>query len=333
MTLSPPSALSHPRFGRLLVAMVTPFLEDGRIDIGRAVELATELVNRGADGLVLVGTTGENPTISRDEERELFEHVIHAVGKRASIVLNVGGNDTDENVRFVESLHLSISGADAIMAVAPYYNKPTQLGMYLHFCAIAAAATPAPVILYNVPSRTGVSIEVDTVVRLANDVPNIVAIKDAPGDVTTPENQERIARLWAETPPRFEVISGDDSATLAIARANKRRGMHWPGSVISVAGNVLGVTEMMAEMLAAERDRDTEKADAINARLAPLFSALFCVSNPIPVKYAMEQVGFPVGDPKLPMTSLRDEDADRGTTFCQEMEEMLTDLGLGPYPA
>jgi 4-hydroxy-tetrahydrodipicolinate synthase len=275
--------MAEPRFGRLITAMVTPFTADLELDLPRAGELAIRLLDDGSQALVVCGTTGESPTVFYDQKLELFRAVIDAVGGRAPIVANAGDNCTADSVEF--AVKVAGLGVDAIMCVVPYYNKPPQEGMYRHFRAIAEAVD-LPVILYNIPSRCVVNMEPATIVRLATDVPNIVAVKQANSDLG------QAAAIIASAPAGFEVLSGDDELTLPLM------GMGGVG-VISVASHVAGAA--MREMVDAQAAGDHTKALSLHLRLLPLFKALFMTSNPIMVKDALSQCGFPVGECRLPL--------------------------------
>jgi 4-hydroxy-tetrahydrodipicolinate synthase len=275
--------MSEPRFGRLLTAMVTPFTADGELDLGRAQELALRLLDQGTEALVVCGTTGESPTVFYDDKLRLFEAVIEAVGGKAPIIANAGDNCTDDSVEFAK--RVVKLGVDAVMAVVPYYNKPPQEGMYRHFGAIASAVD-VPVVLYNIPGRCVVNLEAATTLRLAADFENIVAVKEASSNLT------QIASIIDGAPVGFEVLSGNDEDTLPMM------GLGATG-VISVASHIVG--PQMAEMLNAQASGDHTRALKVHLELMPLFKALFMTANPIMVKKALELVGFPVGETRLPL--------------------------------
>jgi len=275
--------MADPRFGRLITAMVTPFTADLDLDLPRAQELAARLLDTGSQALVVCGTTGESPTVFYDQKLELFRAVIDAVGDRAPIIANAGDNCTADSVEFAQ--RVVALGVDAIMAVVPYYNKPPQEGMYRHFRAIAESVD-VPVILYNIPGRCVVNMEPATILRLANDCPNIVAVKQANADLS------QAAAIIAGAPAGFEVLSGDDELTLPLM------GMGGTG-VISVASHVAG--PQMREMVDAQAAGDHTRALSLHVRLLPLFKALFMTANPIMVKDALAQTGFPVGTCRLPL--------------------------------
>ncbi len=275
--------MTKPRVGRLLTAMVTPFTPDGELDLGRAQELALRLLDQGTEALVVCGTTGESPTVFYDDKLRLFEAVIEAVDGQAPIIANAGDNCTDDSVEFAR--RVVKLGVDAVMAVVPYYNKPPQEGMYRHFGAIASAVD-VPVVLYNIPGRCVVNLETATTLRLAADFENIVAVKEASGQLT------QIANIIDGAPSGFEVLSGNDEDTLPMM------GLGATG-VISVASHIVG--PQMAEMLAAQASGDHTRALKIHLELMPLFKALFMTANPIMVKQALELVGFGVGETRLPL--------------------------------
>jgi 4-hydroxy-tetrahydrodipicolinate synthase len=263
--------------------MVTPFDEEGRVDYGQAKRLSLALLESGSDGVVVSGTTGESPTLSKEEKLRLFAEVKQAVGGRGTVIAGTGSYNTAESVELTREAERV--GADAILLVVPYYNKPTQDGLLQHFKAIAQG-TSLPCILYNVPSRTVTSLAAETVIRLS-EVDNIVGIKEASG------NLEQIARIIDGTGKDFLVYSGNDSDTFPILALGGY-------GVISVASHLVGgqIREMMDRFFSGQ----TSEAALVHRRLLPLINALFVVSNPIPIKYALNHVGFPVGKPRLPLT-------------------------------
>lgn len=280
--------MTKPRFGRLLTAMVTPFTADGELDLPCAQELALRLLDQGTEALVICGTTGESPTVHYEDKLRLFGAVIEAVDGQAPIIANAGDNCTDDSVAFAK--RVVRLGVDAVMAVIPYYNKPPQEGMYRHFGAIASAVD-VPVVLYNIPGRCVVNLEAATTLRLAADFKNIVAVKEASSNLT------QIASIIDGAPVGFEVLSGNDEDTLPMM------GLGASG-VISVASHIVG--PQMAEMLNAQASGDHTRALKIHLELMPLFKALFMTANPIMVKKALELVGFPVGETRLPLIPAND---------------------------
>ncbi|MFC2072129.1 4-hydroxy-tetrahydrodipicolinate synthase [Chloroflexota bacterium] len=269
--------------GRLLTAMVTPFNEEGAVDYEQAKKLASALLNSGSEGLVVVGTTGESPTLVRKEELRLFGEVKSAIGERGTVVAGTGSNSTAEAMEATKEAERI--GVDACLLVVPYYNKPTQEGLYQHFKAIAQS-TSLPCILYNVPSRTVVGLSADTVIKLSQ-IDNIIGVKEASG------NLEQISSIISQSREGFIVWSGNDSDTLPILALGGY-------GVISVASHLVG--KQISEMISNFMDGRTDEAASIHRHLMPLFNALFVISNPIPVKYALNHAGFNVGKPRLPLT-------------------------------
>jgi len=268
--------------GRLITAMVTPFDNAGQVDYQQAAKLASALLNSGSDGLVISGTTGESPTLTHNEELRLYTEIKKVVGKRGSIIAGTGSNSTAEAVEATRAAEKI--GVDACLLVAPYYNKPTQDGLYAHFKTIAAG-TKLPCILYNVPSRTVVSIASETVIKLSQ-IDNIIGIKEASG------NMEEIGKIIAGAKKDFIVWSGNDADTLPMMSIGGY-------GIISVASHLVGLQlkEMINKFLAGKN----AEAAAIHLKLMPLMKVLFIVSNPVPVKYALNQIGFAVGQPRLPL--------------------------------
>jgi len=269
--------------GRLLTAMVTPFNEAGGVDYEQAKKLALALLNSGSDGLVVVGTTGESPTLVREEELRLFTEVKSAVGGRGSVIAGTGSNSTAEALEATKEAEKI--GVDACLLVVPYYNKPTQDGLYQHFKTIAQS-TRLPCILYNVPSRTVVNLSADTVIKLSH-IDNIIGVKEASG------NLGQIAKIINDASTGFLVWSGNDSDTLPVMVSGGY-------GVVSVVSHLVGnqIKEMVDDIVSGK----INEAAAIHRRLLPLVDAMFAVANPIPIKYALNCVGFKVGKPRLPLT-------------------------------
>jgi 4-hydroxy-tetrahydrodipicolinate synthase len=269
--------------GRLITAMVTPFKADGSVDHEQAKKLALALLASGSDGLVVVGTTGESPTVTWDEEHKLFAEIKSVVGDRGSVIAGTGANSTEEARE--NTVKAEKWGVDACLLVVPYYNKPTQEGLYQHFKTIAEATT-LPCILYNVPSRTVTNLAAETVIRLSQ-IPNIIGVKEASG------NMEQVAQIIQGVRDDFIVWSGNDSDTLPMLALGAY-------GVISVASHLVGsqIKDMIEHFIA----RETAEAAAIHRHLIPLFKDLFVVSNPIPVKFALNHIGFRVGGFRLPLT-------------------------------
>ena len=265
--------------------MVTPFAADGSVDLDVAARLAVHLVEHGSDGLVLCGTTGESPTLSWQEQHEIFAAVKGAVGSRAALLAGSGSNCTAEAVEATREA--ASLGADGALVVVPYYNKPPQDGLEAHFRAVAQAAPGLPLMLYNIPGRTGTSLAPETTARLL-DCPNVVSFKAASG--TT----EEVSALRALCGDRLAIYSGDDALTLPMLAVGAV-------GVVSVASHIAGpqVSAMVKAFLAG----DLAGALALHEQLLPLCKALFCTTNPIPVKAALELSGWPVGAPRLPLLS------------------------------
>ena len=283
-------------FGRVLTAMVTPLAEDGSIDLSGAQELAAHLVDRQAhDGLVVLGTTGEAPTISDGEQHAVLEAVMDAVGDRAVVVAGVGTNDTAHSVDRARSAERL--GVHGLLVVTPYYNKPPQSGLLRHFTTVADS-TDLPVMLYDIPVRSGRKISHDVMVRLALDVPNLAGVKDAAADVAA------TARLLAAVPDRFEVYSGNDDHTLALVALGAV-------GVVGVATHWCGPE--MAELIAAVGKGDLAHAREVNGRLLEsyLFETGDAAPNPIPAKAMMRTLGVAVGECRLPMGAAPDGLEDR----------------------
>lgn len=270
-------------FGRVLTAMVTPFAADGSVDLALAARLADHLVANGSDGLVICGTTGESPTLSWEEQHQLFAAVKATVGDRAMLLAGSGSNCTAEAVEATRQA--AALGADGALVVVPYYNKPPQDGLEAHFRAVASAAPGLPLMLYNIPGRTGCSLAPDTTARLL-DLPNVVSFKAASG--TT----EEVSQLRALCGDRLAIYSGDDGLLLPMLAVGAV-------GVVSVASHLVG--PQLQALVQAFLAGDTSTALAHHDRLLPLFKALFCTTNPIPVKAALEISGWPVGAPRLPL--------------------------------
>ena len=268
--------------GRLLTAMVTPFDEKGAVDYEQAKKLALALLDSGSEGLIVVGTTGESPTLVRDEELRLFTEIKSVVGERGVVIAGTGSNSTAEALQATKGAEKA--GVDGCLLVVPYYNKPTQEGLYQHFKAIAES-TSLPCILYNVPSRTVTSLSAETTIRLSQ-IDNIIAIQEASG------NFDQIAKIIGGTGDDFLVWSGNDTDTLPMLALGGY-------GVISVASHLVG--KQINEMIYSFVEGKTDKAAEIHRHLLPLVNALFVVSNPIPLKYALNHLGFNVGKPRPPL--------------------------------
>ena len=279
--------MSDEPFGRVITAMVTPFAEDGSVNYAVAEKLAIHLVENGSDGLVICGTTGESPTLSWSEEYELFRVVKQAIGNRAKIIAGTGSNSTAEAIAATQKA--SKLDLDGSLQVVPYYNKPTQSGLFQHFKAIAEACPDLPMMLYNVPSRTSRNLEPETVANLAQ-INNIVAVKEASGDL------EQACKIRVLTPSSFAIYSGEDALTLPLLTVG---GV----GVVSVASHLVG--NQIQAMIQAFVKGNNQQATAIQVKLFPLFQALFMTTNPIPVKAALNLQGWNVGKLREPLCELK----------------------------
>jgi 4-hydroxy-tetrahydrodipicolinate synthase len=278
--------------GRLLTAMVTPFDSEGKVDYEQAKRLALALLDSGSDGVVVAGTTGESPTLTHDEKLTLFREVKAAIGDRGSVVAGTGTYNTAESIELTREAEAL--GVDGALLTTPYYSKPPQEGLFRHFEAIAGA-TSLPCIIYNIPGRTAVNVTVETQARLA-EIQNIVGVKESSG------NLEQIADIVRQA-PRFRIWSGDDPLTLPILAVGGY-------GVISVSAHLVG--SQIRRMIEAQLDGSPAEAAAIHGRLLPLHQALLTVvGNPIPVKYALNQVGFRAGGFRLPLVEPDEAAAER----------------------
>lgn len=296
-----PSA--NPRFGRLITAMVTPFDASGELDLNRTSAFVDRLIQGGNDALVVNGTTGESPTVFYPNKIELFKEALSAAAGRVPIIANVGDNCTADTVDFAKEV--SKLGVDGLMCVVPYYNKPPQEGLKRHFSTIAAAVD-LPIVLYNIPGRCVINMEAETTLSLAEECDNIVAIKEASG------NLGQIGTIIECAPEGFEVISGDDSATLDIMRLGGT-------GVISTIGNV--APGRMKEIVELCAQGQWDEAQQANDRLLPLMDGLFETSNPILVKEALKLAGFPVGGVRLPLVDATPEQSRR-------LESLMKEVGV-----
>ncbi len=269
--------------GRLITAMVTVFDEQGEVDYEQTKKLALALLVSGSDGLVVSGTTGESPTLTHEEKLRLFAEIKSAVGERAAVVAGTGSNSTKQSLELTREAEQT--GVDACLLVVPYYNKPTQEGLYQHFKTIAEG-TSLPCILYNVPSRTVTSLSAETIIRLSQ-IDNIIGVKEASGSL------DQVSKIVNGTRGGFIVWSGNDSDTLPILAVGGY-------GVISVASHLVGnqIRAMIRSFVSGRAD----EAASMHRHLLPLINTLFIISNPIPLKYALNQVGFPAGKPRLPLT-------------------------------
>lgn len=291
------------RFGHIVTAMVTPFNTAGDVDYDVAVKLANHLADHGSDGLVICGTTGESPTLTWDEEYQLFQVIQKAVAGRVKILAGTGSNSTHEAIEATRKA--AALGLDGALLVVPYYNKPPQEGLYEHFKAIAAAVPDLPMMLYNIPGRTGQNLYPETVASLAK-LENIVAIKEASGSL------DQVSQIRRLTAPDFEIYCGDDSLTLPMLAVGG-------SGVVSVASHLVGdLMQQMVQHFFAGRPQD---AANIHLQLLPLFKALFLTANPIPLKAALRLQGWAVGSTRLPLPDVPPE-------IERELKQVLTDLSL-----
>ena len=279
--------MKNPYFGRLLTAMVTPFNADGSVNYEKAADLAEWLINNGSDGLVVAGSTGEAATMSAEEKLELFRVVVNRINKRVPVIAGTGSNNTADSVKMTKMAEAM--GVDGALIVGPYYNKPTQEGFYQHFAAVAQS-TGLPIIVYNVPGRTASNISPAIVARLAADFENIVAIKEAAGNVA------QVAELYSVLPEEFTIYSGDDGLILPFMSVGAT-------GLISVLSNIGG--GILQDVIQAYEDGRVREAAKLNARMVPLANAMFIETNPIPVKAAVTLVtGIDAGQPRLPLTPM-----------------------------
>lgn len=279
--------MKKPYFGRLLTAMVTPFNADGSINYEAGADFADWLLANGSDGLVVEGSTGEAATMDMDEKIKFMQTIVARVNGRAKIVAGAGTNCTASTIDLVKKMEAC--GVDGVLVVGPYYNKPTQEGYYQHFAAVAKA-TKLPIIVYNVPGRTGGNIAPETVARLAADFSNIVAIKEAAGNVA------QTAELYRVLPEDFSIYSGDDGLILPFLSVGAC-------GLISVLANVNG--NILQQLMQAYSEGRVKDAADLNKVMVPLAKAMFIESNPIPIKAAVTKVtGIEAGAPRLPMTPI-----------------------------
>lgn len=293
--------MKNPYFGRLLTAMVTPFNADGSVNYEKAADLAEWLINNGSDGLVVAGSTGEAATMSAEEKLELFRVVVNRINKRVPVIAGTGSNNTADSVKMTKMAEAM--GVDGALIVGPYYNKPTQEGFYQHFAAVAQS-TGLPIIVYNVPGRTASNISPAIVARLAADFENIVAIKEAAGNVA------QVAELYSVLPEEFTIYSGDDGLILPFMSVGAT-------GLISVISNIGG--GILQDVMQAYEDGRVREAAKLNARMVPLANAMFIETNPIPVKAAVTLVtGIDAGQPRLPLTPMEPANKAKMVAVLQE---------------
>lgn len=290
-------------FGRVVTAMVTPFNEDESVNYDVVEKLADYLVSNGSDSILVCGTTGESPTLSWEEEHELFKVVKNAVSGRGKVIAGTGSNSTQEAIAATQKA--AKIGVDGTLQVVPYYNKPPQEGLYAHFRAIAQGCPDLPMMLYNIPGRTGRNLEPQTAIQLA-EIENIVAIKEASGSI------DAACEIQSQTPDNFAIYSGDDNLTLPLLSIG---GV----GVVSVASHLIG--SQLQQMIRAFESGQVNLAKDIHLKFFPLFKILFCTTNPIPVKAALALQGWNVGKSRLPLGEIPEE-------LQMKLETVLKELSL-----
>jgi 4-hydroxy-tetrahydrodipicolinate synthase len=278
-------------FGQVLTAMVTPFDVNGDIDFNEVRNLVNYLIANGTDGLVVAGTTGESPTLTTEEKVELFKFVVEVVKGRVPVIAGTGSNNTRASISLTKQAEEA--GVDGIILVTPYYNKPSQEGLFQHFQAIAAS-TSLPVMLYNIPGRSVVNMSLETIVRLSQ-IDNIVCIKEASG------NLDAMAEIISQTPSDFSLYSGDDGLTVPVLAIG---GV----GIVSVASHIIG--NDMQEMITNFKNGRVQEAAAAHRSLLPIMKALFAAPSPAPVKAALNWNGINVGGLRLPLVPLNKEEQD-----------------------
>ncbi|SFA76724.1 4-hydroxy-tetrahydrodipicolinate synthase [Lentibacillus halodurans] len=274
-------------FGNILTAMVTPFDANGQIDFDKTTELIEYLLDNGSEGLVVGGTTGESPVLTKDEKIALISHTVKTVNNRVPVIAGTGSNSTQASIELTNEAEKS--GADGIMLVVPYYNKPNQEGLYRHFAAIASE-TGLPVMLYNVPGRSVVNLNSETTIKLSK-INNIVSVKEASG------NLDQIADIIERTDDDFSVYSGEDSMTLPMLSIGA-------DGAVSVVSHIAGLE--LKEMVTKFQSGDVTDAASIHRKLLPIMNRLFAQPSPVPIKTALNMKGIDVGSVRLPLVSLTD---------------------------
>lgn len=277
------------QFGRISTAMVTPFDSKGHVDFAKTTQLVNHLIKTGTESLVVAGTTGESPTLTKEEKIALFDHVVKVVDKRIPVIAGTGSNNTYATVELTKKA--AKLGVDGIMIVAPYYNKPSQEGLYQHFKAVADN-TDLPIMVYNIPGRSAVNILPDTIIRLA-ELPNIVCVKEASGDLSA------MTKIIANTPDDFMLYSGDDSLALPVLSIGGT-------GVVSVSSHIIG--DQMQDMVKAYVSGKHEEAAKLHQKLLPIMQGMFKAPNPAPVKTALQMMGLDVGTVRLPLVPLNHEE-------------------------
>jgi 4-hydroxy-tetrahydrodipicolinate synthase len=295
------------KFGQVLTAMVTPFDRNGEVDFNAARNLVNYLVTNGSDGLVIGGTTGESPTLTAEEKVDLFKIVVEAVAGRVPVIAGTGSNNTKASISLTRQAEEA--GVDGIMLVTPYYNKPSQEGLFQHFKAIAQS-TLLPVMLYNIPGRSAVNMSVETIVNLSK-INNIVAIKEASGNLDT------MAEIISKTHSDFALYSGDDGLTLPVLAIGGT-------GIVSVSSHIIG--NEMQEMINTFKNGDVREASSAHRNLLPIMKALFAAPNPSPVKAALNLKGLNVGDVRLPLVPLNNEEK-------RALQKVLQPINIEPISA
>lgn len=276
-------------FGSILTAMVTPFDENGHINYDVTSELIEHLIDHGTEGIVVSGTTGESPTLSTEEKIDLFKHVVAVVNNRIPVIAGTGDNNTKSSIQLTKEAEKS--GVDAVMLVTPYYNRPSQRGLYEHYVAIAKE-TSLPIMLYNIPTRSGVNMTAETVIQLS-EIDNIVSIKEGSGDL------DQMTKIMQQTDESFSLYSGDDSMTLPALSVGAK-------GVVSVASHIIGTD--MSDMVRAFRSGNYEHAAKIHRQSLPVYKGLFAAPSPAPVKAALREIGIDVGSVRLPLVDLTEKE-------------------------
>lgn len=278
--------------GRISTAMITPFDNKGNIDFPKTTQLINYLIKNGTESLVVAGTTGESPTLSKEEKIALFQHAVKTADKRVPVIAGTGSNDTYATIELTKRAEQA--GADGIMVVAPYYNKPNQEGFYQHFKAVAES-TSLPVMVYNIPGRAAANIEPETIIRLSK-IPNIFAVKEASG------NLNAMAKIISEAEEGFQLYSGDDGLTIPVLSIGGK-------GIVSVASHIIG--NEMQTMITAFLNGETEKAAKLHRELLPVMEGLFAAPSPVPVKTALHLRGLDVGSVRLPLVPLTEQERSK----------------------
>ncbi|GAA0450028.1 4-hydroxy-tetrahydrodipicolinate synthase [Alkalibacillus silvisoli] len=286
-------------FGQVITAMVTPFAQNGEIDFDATRNLINHLIANGSDGLVIAGTTGESPTLTHEEKLQLFRLAVEEVNGRVPVIAGTGSNNTKASVEL--SQEAETIGVDAVMLVTPYYNKPSQEGMYQHFSTIANNIN-LPVMLYNIPGRSAVGMTSDTIIRLSQ-IDNIVSVKEASGDLG------QVTAIVNNTSEDFTLYTGEDNQTLPTVAVG---GV----GVVSVSAHIIG--KEMQQMLNALRNGDVAHASRMHGYIVPFMNAMFQAPSPTPVKEALNQLGIPVGSVRLPLIPLNDTERASLTLLIDE---------------